>query len=306
MKIINTTRIYKVELPKYEAMLKHLEELPFAPVLETHTSSHGFIPNVRTGELLTPIACGYSFTVCFDEKILPRSVVRKALADRVKELQGRDGRELTPEEIALIEEQHMGELVKQALIKTSVFNCFYHIEKQFLIVVTASKDLARLATHMLTKCVGSVKVTSIHISDIKYGLTTRLQNHIDGDTSAFKPFQPGDYYLLKEKSSRTTFANLSAESTQEGIREAINAGMQVESMSLAHHDILFKLTNDFALKKIEYFGELTEDEEESRAELDGAMLWRTEAAAQLIQLCAALDDLCELFGYQDETEEAKS
>ena len=299
MKIIKTAIVFKAELPRAELLAKHVEELPFVPVGETFVSSIGFVPNPVTGELVTTIEGGLSVTLRYDEKILPKPAVRAAIQEKIEALEDQKGFELTNDERAEAEERVMADLISKALVKSTVVNAFYLTSEGFLIVPTTNKDMAQRVIHALIKVCGSVTTQTIHVNNIKGGLTARLGNYLDGHEDAFDGFSLGDSCLLRHKSNKASFDLDNLDAARQGLRESIDAEMEVERMELVHGTMSFKLTKDFHLRGISFFGELTEDEMNERADLDGAALWRTEAAVQLLQVSAAIKALCDLLGYKE-------
>jgi recombination associated protein RdgC len=308
MNLIKSAVIFSAELPSRDLMLNHLAEIPFAPVGEVMISRAGFIPNATTAELVTPIEGGYSFSVRQDEKHLPKAGVNRAVSDVIQayadehELLVAD---LDEDLVGLLTEQTMEKLIANAMIKTTVVHCFYSEEAQFLIVPTTSKPLAQTVMSLLIKAVGSVKTSTIHVSNIKGGLTTRLKNFMgmdgeDGDETAFDGFKLGASCLLKFKTDKAKFDMADLTSARAGLVEALDAEMEVELMELIHHDVAFKLTHDFKLRGIQFLAELTEDEQANREGADGAFIWRLEAATQLLQVVALIEALCGLFEYKRE------
>jgi recombination associated protein RdgC len=308
MNLVKNAIIFSAELPSRDLMLNHLAEIPFEPVGEAFVSRAGFIPNKTTGELVTPIDGGYSFSVRLDEKMLPKAAVRRAMDDAVQayadehELLVAD---LDEDLVGMLSEQTMAKLIANALIKTTIVHCFYSDTAQYLIVPTTNKPLAQTVMSLLIKAVGSVKTSTIHVSNIKGGLTTRLKNYfgIDGepgDESAFDGFELGASCLLKYKTDKAKFDMDDLSIAKAGIIEALDADMEVELMELRHNDLAFKLTHDFKLRSLNFGGELTEDEQEKLEEADSAFAWRLTAATQLLQVVALIDALCALFEYKRE------
>lgn len=298
MKIITNAIVFAAELPSIDLMAGHLAEVPFEPVGEVFCSRAGFIANSITGELVTPIEGGFSFTVRSDEKILPKASVNAAVAEaeraRAEELE----RDLDDDERGAVREATVTRLIANALVKTTIVHCFYSIDDQFLIVPTTGKPLAQTVMGLLIKATGSVKTATIHVDNIKGGLTTRLRNFLEGDEEAFEGFKLGDTCNMKHKSDKANFNMADLTQAKQGLIEALDGDMEVELMELVHGAMSFKLTNDFKLRAISFFGELTEDEEEQRDGIDSAFLWRLEAATQLLQLVATIKSLCELFEYK--------
>jgi recombination associated protein RdgC len=308
MNLIKNAVVFSAELPPLDLMINHLAEIPFAPVGETFLSRAGFIANSTTAELVTPIEGGYSFTVRLDEKMLPKAAVRRAMDDAIQAYADEHElivADLDEDLVGLLSEQTMQKLIANALIKTSVVHCFYSEAAQYLIVPTTSKDLAQTVMSLLIKAVGSVKTSTIHVSNIKGGLTTRLKNFlgVDGEPGieeAFDGFKLGASCLLKFKSDKAKFDMGDLTAASAGLREALNAEMEVELMELIHQGVAFKLTHDFKLRGVQFLNELTEDEQEKLEEADSAFAWRLVAATQLLQVVALIDALCNLFEYKRE------
>jgi recombination associated protein RdgC len=299
MKIVKTAIVFKAELPRIELLAEHLAQLPFKPVCESMVSSSGFVANSVTAELVTPIEGGFSVTMRRDEKLLPKAAVKAAVSSAIEEERETVGRDLSKEEEAAVSERKIAELIAHAMVQTKIVNAFYSTEKQYLFVATTNKKLAQLLVSLVIQAVGSVKTETIHVADVKGGLTKRLKDHIDGSASAFDGFTLGNSCLLKEKSNRVSFDLGDLDAATNGLREALGVDMQVERLELVHGQVSFKLTKDFHLRGIDFFGELSEAEEQEREDFDMPMLWRTEAAVQMLQLCAVLDGLCDLLGYKE-------
>lgn len=303
MKLITNAIVFAAELPSIDLVSQHLAELPFEPIGPVFRSRAGFIANPVTGELVTPIEGGFSFTVRSDEKILPKASVRQAVNEAVQARMAELGRELNTEEQGFLAEETVTALIANALVKTTVVHCFYSAEDQFLIIPTTGKPLAQTVMGLLIKAVGSVKTATIHVDNIKGGLTTRLKNFLGDEDfppqeNAFEGFKLGDTCNMKHKSDKAKFSMGDLKLASQGLIEALKGEMEVELMELVHEGVHFKLTNDFKLRGIEFNGELTEDEQASREDADIAYLWRLEAATQLLQLVATIKALCLLFEYK--------
>jgi recombination associated protein RdgC len=306
MKLITNAIVYQADLPTLELVAQHLADFPFEPVGPAFVSRAGFIENKATGELVTPIEGGFSFTVRIDEKILPKSAVRRAQDDAVREYCEQNS--ITAEELdedtdAFIRDGKLSSLIENALIKTTVVHAFYSAEHKFLIVPTTAKPAANTVINLLIQAVGSVKTSTIHVADIKGGLTTRMKKHLLGDDEAFDGFEIGQSLLLKgvaeAKSDKLKIDMGDLDLAKAAMTEALEErAMRIETMELVRNGVRFKLTDDFRLRGIDFEGELTEEEEQEREEADAAYLWRVEAAAQLVQLVDTIIALCDLFEYK--------
>jgi recombination associated protein RdgC len=308
MKLISNAIIYAAELPPIDAMVEHVQELPFAPIGPVFTSRAGFVQNLTTGEWVTPFEGGYSFTVRLDEKLLPKASVRRAMraaVDAYCESEGLEDQSHLPEGMAaMIEEKAYAALVANALEKSTFINGFYSEDHQYLFLPTTQKDLANTVMSMLIKVCGSVKTSTIHVADIKGGLTARLKRLLgfemeEADEAAFEGFEVGESVKLKDGENQVTFNLGDINTAHAGLLECFEQKMKVEIMELIHNGVHFKLTHDFKLKGLSFEGELTQDEQDAREEAgDMAMLWRIEAATQVLHLVNLVNTLCALFSYQ--------
>lgn len=304
MQVIKNAIVYKAELPETATLAKHLAEFPFVEVGEAFVSSSGFVP--MNGELVLPIEGGCMLMLRIDEKILPSGAVRKAIGDAIDEALEQKGSPLENDEVGAIEERVRTALIARALIKTTTVKALYHAESQFLVVDTTNRNHSAALISCLVRACGAVKTSTIHVDNVRGGLTARLRNYVGFDddepgvsaTEAFDGFNIGDSCVLREKTCKVSFDLENLDSATAGLREALSSGMEVDRLELEHGAMSFRLTKDFCLRKLDFFGELSEDEQLAREDADGPAVYRMEAALELLQLVAAINALCDLFGYK--------
>jgi recombination associated protein RdgC len=299
--------VFKAELPNAKDLETHLLERPFEELPENMLSRSGFVPNAFTGELVTQFVGGYAFTLREDSKVLPMNLVRAEATRIVKEAEKNSGSRLKKAERDAIAEQTLALMCKKALVESSYVTCFYHLDEKLLIVPTASKSMARMIVGVLVHVVGTVKTTTIHISDIKHGLTTRLKNHLEGQPAAFGELLLGNLVELKrkgQKSQKVSYQLDDLVAGKSGLIEALENKLEVHSIRFEHGEIEFKLNDEFQFNSINF----ASDPEYDSSELeDTAHIWRHEASVQLLELVAAITHICDLLGYKppvDEEDEA--
>ena len=299
-KLIKNAVIYSAVLPGAEDLAIHLSELPYAEIGETQLSRSSFVPNAVTSELVTEFDGGYSFSLRFDEKILPKNIVKTKALERIATIEHDCGQRLTKIERLAILDDVMVTLARTALVKTAVVTAFYRTADNLLIVPVSNKRLASVVIGNLVHVVGSVKTTTINISDIKNGLTTRLKNHLNGDENAFETegFELGEQVSLTKTSQSVSYKLSDLGMAKDGILDRIEAGFSVNTLSLISNEVEFKLTSDFLFKQIDIGVEIEAEEGD-----DHVFLWKQEAAVQSIMLTKVVRDLCELLGYQPPAEE---
>ncbi|MCE1244911.1 recombination-associated protein RdgC [Oryzomicrobium sp.] len=290
--IIKSARVYRAKLPATaELMANHLTELAFTELGEHDYCRSGFVPaGDGTQELVRTLPGSHIrvFATRYDEKIIPAAAVKAALAkrcDEIAELEGyRPGRKWVRE----LRDEVFAELKTRALHRSTVVLGFYNPGTHALVLATSSNKLAARVISDLVKVVGSVETTTIHVDELKQGLTTRLTDHLAGKDS-FGDFEPAGAYWLRLDNEKVT---IQASSDEGPLREAMSNGLQVDAIRLNHHAVTFKLGADFVFRGISF----TDLEEEQPAD-DAFEAWGLEALFQFMNLEAAIDALCELVGY---------
>lgn len=294
MKIIKATRVYKAELPAADLLRKHLEELTFSDISEHEYSRSGFVPAPGSpdGDLVTALSGGYALGMRYDEKIVPAASVKAATAKRAEEIHAAQGYAVGRKQLRELRDEVFHEMLKVALHRTTVVPIFYDPASHLLLVCTTSEKLADLAMRNLIKVVGSIKTTTIHIAELKGGLTARLRDQVFTAENKFGAFTLGGSFWLKLDKEKVTIESSVSEEDSGPLREALESSLQVEALRLSLGPVAFKLSSDFVFRSVSF--EAPEEEESFETMADA---WMHEAAVQLKLMVDAIEQLCELVGY---------
>lgn len=296
-KLIKNAVVYKAELPGAAALEGHLSEHRFKEMQSLDWWSAGFVEIPATGELVSKFEGGLAFAVRHDSKILPASVVRAEAEKRRARIEKQESRKVGRKEFAEIKELVTDELLAKALTKTAIITCYYDTANQFLIVPASSKQLASVVTSQLVHAVGSMKTTTINISDVKLGLTTKVREFLDvddGDEDTFgQHFVPGGKVRLIGDTEKATFDLTALDKAQAGILESLNKGFAVAELGMTFDKKTnFRLTADFHLKGIEFSYDPTEATDQYEE-------WQFDASIQVLELGALINAMCDLLGYRE-------
>lgn len=302
MKLIKSATLYKMDLPAADLVAQHLEERRFTEMTSLEMTHHGFAPIEETGELLTVFPGGFAFGFRIDAKLLPSSVVSTEVKARVERIEQEQGYKPGKKQRREIREQVIDDLLPKALVKTTNLTIFYDTEHQILVVPTTSMTTADTVTGAMIHAIGSIKTSTIHVSDAKHGLTTRLRSYIAGqDHDAFGEFKPDDKVVLKGEAGSVSVTASDLDTVSEGIVEALGAGLTVDAIRLYHGrdddavGLSFVLGQDFRIRSID-FG--AKPDTEGTEAMTNAEKWQHEASVQMLQLIKAVTHLCDLLGYK--------
>lgn len=302
MKLIKSAAIYKCIMPTASELAVHVMERPFEEIDPSAFAGAGFVPPLANGPYIEPFEGGYAFAVRYDEKIIPATVTTAEANKQIAELEDKNQRKLSRAERNEIREQTFTTLKLKALTRTRLVTCFYVPKSELLIVPTSSSSLADTVTKLLVSVMGSVKATTIYVSDAKNGLTTRLSAYIDGDVSAFDEFSVGTRCKLTSMEGRKYSFDQPENlySATEGLREAIHGNdAKVTEIELVGDALQFRLTDKFKIKSVVFKDAPPPDDE---AEMDAVGRFKHEAAVQTALFAEAVNNLCKLLDYKPPTE----
>ena len=305
MSLIKQAIVFKAEIPTdVDALNKHLKEHQFNELLPNAANGAGFVNVSDEHSLIAPFHGGLAFRVRYDEKILPASVIRAEIDKVATKIHIETGRKPGKKERAEIKERVIHVLTRLALSRTvaSVI-CFYHTESGYLIIPTTNKKFADIAVTLLISAVGSVKTETIHVSNVKHGLTTRLKKWLRRDIDNIAPvdifgeLQPSDEVALVGDGGRKIAVKMeSLDAAEDALKEALTKGMEVTSLGFNHEGIEFRLTHDFRLRGIKY----PVVEGDNKSALDSN--WEADATLQVSTVRRIIDGFCEMLAYKEQAE----
>lgn len=303
--LIKSASVYKAELPNADALRAHLAEKPFAECEPTQTVSVGFVP-INEQDLVVEFPGGLAFGVRIDTKIIPTSAIQKEtrrLTERFEQLEGRKPKKL---ERLDLKDAALLSLAKTAFVKTALIRVFYHRDTGYLIVPTTSAKLCDIVTSQLVQAVGSVKTETIHVSNVKHGLTTRLRNWLGHQTGEFSDgegfgaFHPCGEVAMAQEKRKITIKMGGLESAQSAITEAFAGAFEVTSLGLTYNgQTEFRLTHDFKFKGLGFADTPDPDNEDPYG-------LAVTAALEVSALADVVTELCTMLAYKEEAAESGS
>lgn len=308
--LIRAARVYKAVMPTFDPMLEVAEAHQFVECLPSQPASIGFVNVPSTDALMQPFVGGYALAVRIDTKTVPSDVLAAKVKEMVEATEQREGRKPGKKERAELKSEARHTLLLTTLPRTKVLIAFYLPEQQYLIFPTTSSGTSDVAISFLVNSIGSLKTSTIWVSSVKQGLTTRLKSWLEAEEDErgglFDVFEPGSEVALArsvgEGAKNRMVLKLNAlDNAQGGLLEAVTTGFQVESMQLYHGaaHTSFTLSNKFVLTGIDGKG-LTKAEER---DLEPVVAWQQQAALETLSVATIIDELCKLFDYVPKLEE---
>ncbi len=306
---IRSASVYGATLPdSLDAITDGLNTKLHTPILSTHLTSTGFVPHPVTNELVTPIAGGYLFALRRDEKQIPSEEIARQTAATIQHAEAQMGRPLSRKERDTLKQDVIVLLAQRAFYKTRVIECLYNIQHQHLLILNAGDNLSDIAVSCLIGALGKLEPRTLHVSDLRHGLTTRLQAFIrEGtpDKQAFGTLRPASEVSLKriESNDEFTAKNVDLEISRE-VREALTNGCRVSALRLEDDLISVRVTADFKLQSIKWDmkePEQVDDDEPEDEPADKIHQYRVSAGLKMCSLSGFINSMLEMFQAEPDT-----
>ena len=269
-----------------------LEQAAFTPCMGLDWFSEGFAPP-------TPFSSDFVFTaqnsnrVCLkhEEKVLPSATVRDLVHEKVAEIQEAEARNVGRKEKQYFKDRITDDLLPRALTKSRRTEAIFDTERGYLLVNNAAAAKAENLLTKLREALGGLKASLPNTKQSPSSLMTEwlLQGHAEGG------FELGYNVLLQGVGDVVPKVKISKKdlTTAEVIKHAQN-GMQVVELELEWREqISFTLTQNFALKRIQFLDVLQEEAEQGD---DTASLMFSSQIIMTTALGGMLDELANLLG----------
>lgn len=242
---------------------------------------YGWLPN--HDELVQEVAGCALFSLGKEERILPRGVVNRLLAERVQALETQQGRAIKRSEKAQMAEDLEFDLLPKSFCVQKRLPALLDTMRQRLIVNTASDSQAGQLTSLLRKSIPGLQLEPIFFEG---NLALRFAEWLANPQLLPPNFQLASDCLLFSLQDEKKRVNCKGyELPAEEINTLLTQGLAAAELSLIWNErIQFTLTHDLTFKRLKCLDYLV-DEFNEISQLEEEYLQRD---AQLTLLCGEL------------------
>ena len=252
-----------------EALNERLQEHEFAPVTGLDWFSEGFAPpHGFSPELVFPAQHTWAVSLKKSEKVLPAAVVRDLLDDKIAQIQEAEARHVGRKEKQELKEQITDDLLPRAFTKTGRTHAVCDTQHGFLLINGAGSKAENLLTK-LREALGGLEARLPQAKQSPGSLMTEwlLRGACDGG------FELDNSCELKGQGDAAPVVKIAKQDLiADEVRRHLDSGKTVTQLGLVWREqIAFVLTDDFALKRIQYLDVLQQEEAEQQGD-DAASL----------------------------------
>lgn len=277
------------------ASVEELENrLPdFATIGDHQRASSGFVNVIPDQDVrVLKVPGGWAICLREDSKAVPASEVNKAAAEKAQAVYEATGRKPGKKEMKEIKADVIHDLLPRAFARQKMTHILYSERTQRLFVNTGSQKTADLVMTLLVKSLESVKTSTVHVSEPKMGLATRLKNWLndEDDEDCFGRLAPVNEAVLKDSDRKWAIkAKDTLRAAEKALKEAIERKARVDSIGFAMDDgVQFRITEALRVQGVKH--RVVEDDEDT----DIAHCWVSQLASEIRTLDEIFDDILHL------------
>ena len=240
-----------------DSLHEALSKKPFTECSATQRESMGWIPPLgKNSEAYSHAANNFILlTMARQERLLPASVVREALQERVADLQERENRKVGSKEKKELAERIEDELLPRAFTRTQKLDAWIDIKGGWLVINTPSAAKAETFATLLRKTIGSLPAVPPKTEAVSPILTEWLSNY-----KLPEPFEIGDECEMKSSGDDAGIvAFRKHELGTDEVKSNIETGKTVSKLALVwDRKISFVVSEDLVIKKLKFLDVLEE------------------------------------------------
>lgn len=278
-----------------DEMEKRLSAFLFTPCGSQELSRTGWVAPSGAGiDTLVLVTNGQMLiSARKEEKILPASVIRQALAEKIEKIESEQQRKLKKKEKETLKEEVIHSLLPRAFSRFSQTSLWIDTQLNLIFLDCASAKKAEDTLALLRKCIGSLPVVPLAVEKpVELTLTEWVRS---GNMPAgFVLMDEAELKAILEEGGVIRCKN--QDLTADEISHHIEAGKVVTKLALDWQErIKLLLANDGSLKRLKFDEKLREQNDDIASE-DFALRFNADFILMTAELSALVTELIVALG----------
>ncbi len=283
-----------------ETLSEALQESRFAPCSSQEQSRYGWVSPMGKGFDELVHASGNYLLLCArkEEKILPSSVIKDHLDERVELIEHEQDRKVRKKERDTLKDEILLDLLPKAFSRFQHTYGYIDLDQGLLVVDASSAKRADDFSSFLRKVLGSLPVV---LPTLNKAPASVMTSWLQDDSPLGEGFGLGDACELKDPSEdggKVTCQQQHLHS--EEISSHLNAGKQAVKVALNWNDSLScMIAEDMIVRRIK-FSDLLQEKAAEMGSADAAALFDADFTLQAMEISKFIPQLITLMGGENE------
>lgn len=212
----------------------------------------------------------FLLAACKEERILPSSVIRDTVNEKVAAIETEQGRTVYRKEKAQLKDEAIFELLPRAFVKRRLILAYIDTKLGLLVVDAASRNKAEELTVLLRQSLGSLKLAP---TATRTNPSTIMTQWLLQDQAPSVFTIEDSCSMLDPKTGEGQVKYQRHDLSQKEVQAHLQAGKQVTQLALTWADrMTFVLQDDLSIRRIRCLELIQEKSKEAQAETDEEQL----------------------------------
>jgi recombination associated protein RdgC len=255
-----------------EALGQKLAGRSFVPCAKSQAVSFGWVPPLgEASEALVHAAAGRMLLkLRREEKLLPSTVVREQLDEKVADIEAAQGRKVYRKERLNLKDEIVQDCLPRAFSRSTAVYAYIDVKANWIFVDAASASRAEELLSLLRECVGSFPALLPQVNNAPSAVMTAWLLH----RSLPDDFELGQECELRDPGEEGGVVRCrGVDLLSEEVETHLHAGKQVARLALNWDERLsVLLAEDLCLRRLRFADELMKENEEIPEEDNAARL----------------------------------
>ncbi len=265
----------------------------FVPCAKSQAQSSGWVPPLgeESEELVHAAAGRILLKLKREEKLLPSTVVREQLDEKVAAIESEQGRKVYRKERLNLKDEIVQDCLPRAFSRSTHAYAYIDVKANWIFVDAASATRAEEFLNLLRECIGGFPVLLPQVNNAPTAVMTAWLLH----RNLPQDFELGQECELRELGEEGGVVRCrGVDLLSEEVETHLHAGKQVARLSLGWDERLsLVLAEDLCLRRLKFADELMKENEEipeadQAARLDADFALMSQAVTELQERILAL------------------
>jgi len=293
-------RLYRLTKPfdlSPEELHEQLAEKTSRPCAGLEPATYGWVPPLgRSSELLTHAANGY-IMVCArkEEKVLPATVIREVLAEKVALIEEEQDRTVRRKEKEEIRQEIMVDLLPRAFSKSTLTYAYIDPKESWLVVDASSASKAEELVSLLRETLGTLSAIPPTALSAPASILTNWLNGL----SVPAGYVIEDQCELRDPSAEGAVIRCTKQDLlSDEIQVHLKAGKQATKLAIEWHEHLTcVLCDDLSIKRLRFLDIIQEAAADES--VDEISRFDADFALMTLELSRFIPSMIDAFGGED-------
>jgi len=253
----------KFDHSEYDVM-DALEDFQFKSCGSTDLFSMGWVSPVKDGELVQSVNGCLMVTMRKDEKILPASVIKDVLLDKVEEIETAEDRRMSSKEKNELKDSIIFEMLPKAFIKTTLTYAYIDTEYGFFLVDSSSSAKSEELISLMRKGLKSLPLAPLNTKRNSKSIMTSWLN----ENKQPENFNIDDECEIKsQESDGGTIRCKAIDLFSEQVQNHLDTGKEVVKLALTWNEkVSFMSDEALSIKRLKFLDLIKEDQDNEEIE----------------------------------------